>query len=71
MATKKRTKKYDLIVLVDCLRMSSWTIMIRIGRATLLIEFENDLDTIAHLQLAATANSSHYSVQSAGNTSDI
>ena len=34
-------------------------------------EFENDPNTIAHLQSAATANTSHDSVQSAGNTSDI
>ena len=34
-------------------------------------EFENDTNTVAHLQSAATANTSHDSVQSAGNTSDI
>ena len=34
-------------------------------------EFENGPKTIAHLQLAATANTSHNSVQSAGNTSNI
>ena len=34
-------------------------------------ECENDINTIAHLQSAATANTSHDSVQSAGNTSNI
>ena len=34
-------------------------------------EFENNTNTIAHLQSAATANTSHDSVQSAGNTSNI
>ena len=33
-------------------------------------EFENDTNTIAYLQSAATANTSLNSVQSAGNTSD-
>ena len=34
-------------------------------------EFENGTNTVAHLQSAATANTSHDSVQSAGNTSTI
>ena len=34
-------------------------------------EFENDPNTLGHLQLAATANTSHDYVQSAGNTSNI
>ena len=34
-------------------------------------EFKNDPNTVAHLQLAATANASHDSVQFAGITSDI
>ena len=34
-------------------------------------EFENDPNTIADLQSAATASTSHDSVQSAGNTSNI
>ena len=34
-------------------------------------KFENNTNTIAHLQSAATVNSSHNSVQSAGNTGNI
>ena len=76
MATRKRTKKYDLSHLVD-----------NFGLVDLFedepiddsdresyfgdSEFENYTNTIAHLQSAATTNTSHNSVQSADNTSNI
>ena len=78
MAARKRTKKYDLNDLVDNFRL------VDLSEGELIDDndsdresyfsdskFENDTNTIAHLQYAATANTSHNSVQSAGNTSNI
>ena len=75
---EKRTKKYDLSDLVynfgsvdlskDELiddNDSEWESYFNDS------EFENDTNAIAHLQSAATANTNHNSVQSAGKTSNI
>ena len=78
MATRKRTKKYYLSDLVDNFQF------VDLSEDELIddndsdresyfsdSEFEKDTDTVALWQSAATANTSHDSVQSAGNTSDI
>ena len=78
MATRKRTKKYYLSNLVQNF------ILVNLSEEEPIddngsdresyfsdSEFENDTNTVAHLQSTATANTSHDSVQSAGNTSDI
>ena len=78
MATRKRTKKYDLSDLFDnfgLVDLSEDELIDDNNSDTESYfsnsEFENDTNTIAHLQSAATANTSHNSVQSAGKTSDI
>ena len=78
MATRKRTKKYDLSDLVDSFQF------VDLSENELLdnndsvresyfshSEFENDTNIVAHLQSTATANTSDNSVQSACNTSNI
>ena len=78
MATKKRTKKYYLSDLLDSFQL------VDLSGDELIddngsdresycndSEIEDDTNTVALWQSAATANTSHDSVQSAGNTSDI
>ena len=78
MATRKRTKKYDLSDLGDNFQLVDLSENELIGDNDLDeesyfsdSEFENDTNAVAHLQSAGTVNTSHDSVQSAGNTSDI
>ena len=77
MATRKRTKNYYLSDLLDSFQL------VDLSEDELIddndsdresyfsdSEIENDTNTVALWQSAATANTSHGSVQSAGNTSD-
>ena len=78
MATRKRTKKYYLSDLLDSFQL------VDLSEDELIddndsdresycnhSEIEDDTNTVALWQSTATANTSHDSVQSAGNTSDI
>ena len=78
MATRKRTKKYYLSDLLDSFQL------VDLSEDELIddndsdresycndSEIEDDTNTVALWQSAATANTSHDSVQSAGNTSNI
>ena len=78
MATRKRTKKYYLSDLVENFKLVDLSEEEPIDdngsdRESYFSdsEFENDTSTVAYLQSTAIANTSHDSVQSAGNTSDI
>ena len=78
MAIRKRNKKYGLSDLVNnfgLVDLSEDELIDDndLDRKSYFIDskFENDTNTIAHLQLAATANTSHSSVQSAGNITNI
>ena len=73
MVTRKRTKKYDLSDLVNNFGLVDLSEDELIDDNDLDresyfsdSEFKNDTNTIAHLQSAATANTSHSSVQSSG-----
>ena len=78
MATRKITKKYVLSNLVNNFGLVDLSEDEHkddndLDRKSYFSnsEFENNTNTIAYLQSAATANTSHYTVQSAGNTSNI
>ena len=78
MATRKRTKKYYLSDLVENFKLVDLSEEEPkddngSDRESYFSdsEFKNDANTVVHLQSTATANTSHDSVQSAGNTSDI